>query len=290
MSTCCRTIGAAADLRERQQVVDQVAHPPRVDLDALERSPAIGIELVAVILLEDLNEAGNGADRRAQVVRHRVAERFELAVGRAQFGGAHLDAMLELGAGVFDLLGHRVERLGQPAQLVLPMEVDVDRRPRFGHRFGRLGDLAQRRGQQAAQHPADDRGNGQQNQRDHRRPSDKTIGGREHGVAREFDQDLPRRRRVLAPRARACAASPAAGNRAARMCSRCRSAARRTGCARLVHALPSALPITIEACPPIKPASSAHGLLALRGVGEPAALDDVAEHGCRPSATRPPTA
>ena len=51
-----------------------------------------------MILLEDLHEAGDRAQRRAQVVRHRIAERFELAVGRAQFRGPRFDAQLELDA------------------------------------------------------------------------------------------------------------------------------------------------------------------------------------------------
>ena len=68
----------------------------RVHLDALEVTPRVGIELGAVILVENLHEAGDGAQRRAQVVRHRIAERLELPVGGEQFRRPRLDAQLEI--------------------------------------------------------------------------------------------------------------------------------------------------------------------------------------------------
>jgi hypothetical protein len=49
-----------------------------------------------VILLEDLHETGDGPERRTKVMRHRIAERLELAVGRRELGGALLDAALEI--------------------------------------------------------------------------------------------------------------------------------------------------------------------------------------------------
>ena len=69
------------------------------DLDALEVTPRVGIQLGGVILLENLHEAGDRAQRRAQVVRHRIAERFELAVGGEQFRRPRLDAQLEIQRG-----------------------------------------------------------------------------------------------------------------------------------------------------------------------------------------------
>ena len=147
----------AADPRERQQVVDQLAHAPRVDLDAIEMPLRGVIELVGVILFEDLHEAGDRAQRRAQIVRDRITERFELAIGGAQFGGPQFDALLEIGAALFDLLRHGVERIGEPADLVFAIHLDVHVRPRFGHRFGGLGDAPQRRGDAARAGPARDR-------------------------------------------------------------------------------------------------------------------------------------
>ena len=131
----------AADLRERQQIVDQLAHAARVDLDALEMASRRRVERGGVILLENLHEAGDGAQRRAQVVRHRIAERLELAVGGAQFRGPRLDAQLEIDAALLDLLGHGVERVGEPADLVVAIDLDVHVRPRLGDRFGRFGHL-----------------------------------------------------------------------------------------------------------------------------------------------------
>ena len=79
---------------------------------------------VGVILLEDLHEAGDRAQRRAQVVRHRVAERLELAIGGAQFRGCVLDTLLELGARLGDPLRHGVEGIGEPADLVVAADLD----------------------------------------------------------------------------------------------------------------------------------------------------------------------
>ena len=62
-----------------------------------------------MILFENLYESGNGAQRRAQIVRDRVAEGFELAVRSAQFSCPQLDAQLEIGACLLDLLGHGIE-------------------------------------------------------------------------------------------------------------------------------------------------------------------------------------
>ena len=255
-----------------------MAHPAGVHLDTLERSPGIRIELAGVVFLENLNEAGNRADRRAQIVRHRIAERFELAVGRAQLRGAVFDAMLELGARLFDFLGHRVERVSQPPQLVLPIEVDVDRRPRFRHRLGRLGDPAKRRGQLAAQHPANNRGDRQEDEGDHGRPPDETIGRFAHRVSREFDDDLPRR---WQDQSRSRERRRHAGPLVFEQPRRGRNVDRRRG-HRLREVGPRAVVRIADQdrrLPADQPGQQRHRLLCLRGVAQPAALDDVAERG-----------
>src|ERR1044071_9106649 len=68
---------------------------------------ALGVERLRVVLEQDLAEPGDPAQRRAQVVRDRVAERLELLV-RA----------LEL---LVALLGPALELSGEPARLVLDL-------------------------------------------------------------------------------------------------------------------------------------------------------------------------
>jgi len=57
---------------------------------------ALIVEAVAVVVEQDLAEAVEGAQRRAQVVRDRVGERLQLFVGGVELGGACPDALLQL--------------------------------------------------------------------------------------------------------------------------------------------------------------------------------------------------
>ena len=86
---------AARDLRQCQHVVDELRH-------LLRRFPHIGqillavvVELVGIVLEQRQAEAVDAAQRRAQIVRHRIAEGFQLLV-----------LGLELGDQLGALLGH----------------------------------------------------------------------------------------------------------------------------------------------------------------------------------------
>ena len=62
------------------------------------------IELRAEILEKRLAEAVHSAQRRAQVVRHRVGESLEFTIGCSEFDGAMLDAPLQGGVDFFQQL------------------------------------------------------------------------------------------------------------------------------------------------------------------------------------------
>ncbi len=67
---------------ERQERVDERAHLACVEEDLLEAVLAFGVELAAVAVQQYLREPVHTPERRAEIVRHRVAERLELAIGR----------------------------------------------------------------------------------------------------------------------------------------------------------------------------------------------------------------
>src|SRR3989442_10095841 len=63
-----------------------IRRPPRSTLfpyTTLFRS-SLGVELALVVVKQCLAEAVHAAQRRPQIVRHRIAERLELLVGDAQ--------------------------------------------------------------------------------------------------------------------------------------------------------------------------------------------------------------
>ena len=70
----------AADAREREEVVDELAHALCAGAHPAEVVAPSLVEAVAVVLEQRLAEAVDRAQRRAQVVRDRVAERLELLV------------------------------------------------------------------------------------------------------------------------------------------------------------------------------------------------------------------
>jgi hypothetical protein len=72
--------GAARNIREFQEVVDQVSHPFRRLLDGAQRHPALVVQPVGVVL-EEVAEPLDRGERAAQVVGDGVAERLELPVG-----------------------------------------------------------------------------------------------------------------------------------------------------------------------------------------------------------------
>lgn len=86
----------ARDARELQQIVDQLRHVRSACAHPREIMPALVIEPVGVVLEQRLTETVDGAQRGAQVVRYRVAERFELTVDRLELHGALLKVPVEL--------------------------------------------------------------------------------------------------------------------------------------------------------------------------------------------------
>jgi hypothetical protein len=70
----------AADVREQQQVVDQLAHSVGGGQHPDQIVPGVTGQGVAVLVLQDLAEADQGLQRRAQVVGDRIAERLQLLV------------------------------------------------------------------------------------------------------------------------------------------------------------------------------------------------------------------
>src|SRR6185436_7715661 len=82
--------GLASQPRERQKVVDQLAHFLAVVANDLQQSAALVVEPVPIVFLEDSGEAVYGSQRRTQVVGHRVAEALQLLIGGLELVGPHL--------------------------------------------------------------------------------------------------------------------------------------------------------------------------------------------------------
>ncbi len=173
---------AAGHLREVEQVLDQLPHA----LGRCANPPEIALRLVRHVLGEvvdqGLAEPVDRAQRRPQVVRHRIAERLQLGVRGLQLGGALRDARLELGVqpqhlflrpaplshfarglavrslelarGALDLGEHGIEALGEEPDLVLGELLGAQREVAlFGHLGGELGD-GKHRPDQHLMHPA----------------------------------------------------------------------------------------------------------------------------------------
>ena len=70
----------AAEAGKRQQIVDQLTHAPGVLVDHSQQTLRLGFELRLVVFEENPGKAMNRAERRAQIVRHRVRERLQLRV------------------------------------------------------------------------------------------------------------------------------------------------------------------------------------------------------------------
>ncbi|MBV6476031.1 MAG: hypothetical protein MOGDAGHF_01608 [Rhodocyclaceae bacterium] len=85
----------AGDAGQRKHVVDDLLHALCSGTDAGDVSLSRGVDPDGVILLDHAREAVDGAQRRGEVVRDRIAEGFQLAVGRCQFRGALDDALFQ---------------------------------------------------------------------------------------------------------------------------------------------------------------------------------------------------
>ena len=90
-------------LRQAQQVIDDRAHPLARRLDSPGVAAAGFAENLAVLLDQRLAEPVQPAQRSAQVMGDRVAERLQVLVRPLQFSRALLDAGLELGGERTDL-------------------------------------------------------------------------------------------------------------------------------------------------------------------------------------------
>ena len=106
---------AAGDAGQLQQVLDEQVHARAFAADACEVFLRFHGQGGAVILLERLRPAADAAQRCAQVVRHRVAEALQLAVGEFE-----LAALLVQGLqGLAERVGHMVELRTDLGDLVL---------------------------------------------------------------------------------------------------------------------------------------------------------------------------
>jgi hypothetical protein len=78
----------AADPRKCEQIINQAAHSIcRIDNHA-NVMPAFLIKRSVGMPLQKLGKSGDVSNRRAQVMRHGVSERFEFFVDSSQLGGA----------------------------------------------------------------------------------------------------------------------------------------------------------------------------------------------------------
>ncbi len=68
--------------RQCQQIVNQAAHLLRGFAHKLQVTAALVIQLVSIILKQRQTEAIDSAQRRAQVMGNRIAERLKFAIGR----------------------------------------------------------------------------------------------------------------------------------------------------------------------------------------------------------------
>ena len=104
---------AARDLRQCQHVVDELRHLLRRFPHISQILLAVVVELVGIVLEQSEAEAVDAAQRRAQIVRHRIAEGFQLLVLGLELGD-------ELGAFLRHLAGGaRFDRFEFGAQQLL---------------------------------------------------------------------------------------------------------------------------------------------------------------------------
>jgi len=128
---------AAGYPAEFEDVVDENRHPLRGGPDALEVASALDIELRGAVLEHDAAEPVDAAQRRAQIMRHRIAKRLQLPVACREIGGAVRHALFEAGVELeyFLLgplaLGDVVQRDDQMPAPVYQDGLGADRHPYF---------------------------------------------------------------------------------------------------------------------------------------------------------------
>src|ERR1700722_19470483 len=75
------------DSGKAQQIIDQSSHPPGGFQDGLQVMTGFFVQGGSRLLLQQFGVADDMAKRRAQIMRYRIGERFQLPVGRLQFDG-----------------------------------------------------------------------------------------------------------------------------------------------------------------------------------------------------------
>ena len=85
----------AAQAREGQEVVNELAHVPGVGPDDIQQPLAFGIQAVGIIFQENPGETVNGPQRRPEVMGDGIGKTFQFLVGRLQLGRATLDPLFQ---------------------------------------------------------------------------------------------------------------------------------------------------------------------------------------------------
>lgn len=85
-------------------MVEQQPHAMPAAMDDIEVMAALGVELRFLLLDQQLREAVNRPQGRAQVVGNGIREVFEFLGGGFELGGAGGDALFEMGVELADFL------------------------------------------------------------------------------------------------------------------------------------------------------------------------------------------
>ena len=86
----------AAQAREGQKVVDELAHVPGIGPDDTQQPLPFGIQAVGMIFQEDPGETVNGPEGGPEVMGDGVGKTFQFLVDRLQLGRAPLDPLFQL--------------------------------------------------------------------------------------------------------------------------------------------------------------------------------------------------
>ena len=91
----CKNQLAFAGACQGQQIIDQFVHPDHVKPDSVKQARLFIAEPTLQAASEQHAEALDAAQRRLQVVRHRIAKRLELGIGGLELVGAFAHALLQ---------------------------------------------------------------------------------------------------------------------------------------------------------------------------------------------------
>ena len=85
----------SSEPRKSEQIVDQLGHTAGFSAHYGEAALCVIIKMRAVIFLEHACIPADRAQRRAQIMRHRIAETLEFLVSRFELLGAYRDAVFQ---------------------------------------------------------------------------------------------------------------------------------------------------------------------------------------------------